>query len=272
MFKKICYVAFIALCAIALFSCGNVNGAKSRASVVYTGSTQVFDYVMSNYNGNSDEGLIGTWLALKRTDVDQPISIAEATLKDENGRNKAVYLVALSGTELVYGQSTGVITDLLCGFELNSWYLNNVCNAILDTIPRNANLVLTGHSLGGMIAQQVSAQKSIKNNYNILNVVTFGSPLISASSREGTVQRLGDTSDVVPYLSGRLFTNTIWAIMGLNRETGGYGLDFLSAHNKSYGRTDVWGKYDVLGFKNGKAKLTIYTDTVQYFENPVTLF
>lgn len=273
MFKKIGYCLFIALCALTLFSCGGV-GVSSRATINYSYSTELFDYVMANYNGNSDEGLLGSWIALQRTDEDQPISIAEAVLKDENGKKQQVYLVALSGTELVYGQSTGVITDLLCGFEFDSWYLNNVTNAILETVPKNANLVITGHSLGGMIAQQVSAQKSIKDNYNILNVVTFGSPLISAGSREGTIKRLGDTSDVVPYLSGRLFTNTIWAIMGLNRETGGYGADFLSAHNKSYGREDVWGKYgkkyDVLGYKGGKAKMTIYLDSIQYFENPVT--
>ena len=271
MLKKISYGLLIAVLALALFSCGDVRNLNSRSTVSFRTSPDLFKYVMANYNGNADDGLLGTWIALQRTDEDQPISIAEAILKDENGKKKPVYLVALSGTELVYGQSTGVITDLLSGFCLNSPYLRNVVNAIKNTVPKGSNVVLTGHSLGGMIAQQVAADSSIKSDYNVLNTITFGSPLLAAGSREGTTKRLGDTSDIVPYLSGSLFNNTIRAIMGLNREKGGHGLDFLSAHNKSYGRDDVWGKYDALGYKKGKASITVYLDSIQYFENPFFL-
>ena len=126
MLKKISYGLLIAVLALALFSCGDVRNLNSRSTVSFRTSPDLFKYVMANYNGNADDGLLGTWIALQRTDEDQPISIAEAILKDENGKKKPVYLVALSGTELVYGQSTGVITDLLSVFCLNSPYLRNV--------------------------------------------------------------------------------------------------------------------------------------------------
>ena len=105
-----------------------------------------------------------------------------------------------------------------------------------------------------------------------MNTVTFGSPLLSAGSREGTTKRLGDTSDVIPYASGSLFNNTIWAVMGLNREDGGYGLDCKKAHTDSYIRDDVWGKYDVVGSKNGSAKLTLNMNSRTFFQSPVISF
>ncbi|MGP1588177.1 MAG: hypothetical protein ACTTHG_07555 [Treponemataceae bacterium] len=270
MLKKICYATAIVLLAFAVFGCNGIDGVNSRASVTWTTSPELYAYVKSNYNGNSEEdGLIGSWLALKRTDIDEPISIAECVLKDQKGKRHNAYVVALSGTELVFGQSTGVLTDLLSGFEFDNCYFRNVCKAIKSTVPAGSKLILAGHSLGGMISQQIAADYDIKKNYDVLNTICFGSPLLAAGSREGVVKRLGDTSDIVPYLSGRLFTNTLWAIMGLNRENGGYGLKSISAHNNSYGRDDVWGAYDILGYKHGKARLTIYTDTVKYFANPV---
>ena len=36
-----------------------------------------------------------------------------------------------------------------------------------------------------MVAQQVAADKYIKDNYEVLNTVTFGSPLIKGFTREG---------------------------------------------------------------------------------------
>ena len=118
-----------------------------------------------------------------------------------------------------------------------------------------------------MIAQQVAADSTIKANYNVLNTVCFGSPLLSAGSREGTVKRLGDTSDVVPYLSGSMFNNTFWAICGLNRESGNYGFAVVNAHCESYLRDDVWGAYDVTGTKNGGATLTLDLSTRTFYQS-----
>ncbi|MBQ2061122.1 MAG: hypothetical protein II458_00385 [Oscillospiraceae bacterium] len=226
--------------------------AASGNIQTYTNAPEIYTLVRDGYN----QGTKG------------PISITKGTLK-VGWSTKTVYLVTLSGTEIALNQSTGVLTDLLSGFNLQSAYYYNVVNVIKNNVPKNANLILAGHSLGGMIAQQVAADYSIKANYNVLNTVCFGSPLLAAGFREGTVRRLGDVSDVVPYLSGNLFVTPARAILGLNREDGGYHLLPIHAHNLSYGRTDVWGKYDVTGTKYGGAKLTLDLSTRTFYQSPV---
>ncbi len=226
--------------------------ASATNEQTFTTAPQLYTYVRDGYNWG----------------VQGPITITRGTLKS-GASSKTVYLVTLSGTEIALNQSTEVITDLLSGFNLESTYYRNVVKTIKNNVPRNSNLILAGHSLGGMIAQQVAANSEIKSGYNVLNTVCFGSPLLSAGSREGVVRRLGDISDPVPYLSGSLFNNTLWAIMGLNRENGGYGPLGIHAHNLSYARSDVWGRYDVTGTKYGGAKLILDLDTRVFYQSPI---
>ena len=230
---------------------GTVVQANSN-STTFTNAAEVFNYVHDGYNN----GVLG------------PITVTKGTLK-KGFSSKAVYLVTLSGTEMVFNQSTEVLTDLFSGFNLKSAYYYNVVNVILQNIPKGSNLVLAGHSLGGMIAQQVAADYTIKAKYNVLNTVTFGSPLLAAGLREGTVKRLGDVSDIVPLLSSNLFVTPIRALLGLNREDGGYYLKPITAHKESYGRVDVWGRYDVTGTKYGNAKLVLDLDTRVFYKSPI---
>lgn len=258
--KKLLKILAASLCAGLLFSCSDnldeeeASGSASRTAtsntVTYTMSSEVANLVFEGYN----EGEKG------------PVIITKGTLTS-GYTSKSIYLITLSGTELIKNQSTGYLTDLLSGFNLDNAYLQNVVSIVTENIPAGANLVFAGHSLGGMICQQVIANDTIKANYNVLNTVCFGSPLLAAGSREGSVQRLGDTSDVIPYMSGSLFNNTIWALAGLNRENGGYGTNLLNAHVESYLRADVWGKYDAVGKKNGGAKITLDLSTKTFYQS-----
>ncbi len=117
-----------------------------------------------------------------------------------------------------------------------------------------------------MVAQQAAGDRTLKHRYNIINTISFGSPLINPIGREGKVQRLGDTSDIVPYMSAQSFVRPVHQIAGLNREDGGYAKkDFAEAHMRSYLRTDVWGDYDVLGFKGGSAKIIIDENDIESY-------
>jgi hypothetical protein len=185
-----------------------------------------------------------------------PISITEGQMTYntyKGSESKDVYVIALSGTEtIVENQTTTVKEDLLSGFELSNEYVKNVRKAIIDKVPEGSNIFLAGHSLGGMVAQQTAADREIKSKYNILNTVTFGSPLIKGFSREGMVKRLGDTSDKTPFYSISSVLNIGWQYAGVNHEDGGYNGDSSTAHCDSYLREDVWGDYDCAGEKRGQ--------------------
>lgn len=257
--KKLVTVLFALAVAFAFAGCSDLVDEENDASgaeraavsnkVTYTMASEISRLVYEGYN-EAKKG---------------PVIITKGVLK--NGwSSKSVYLITLSGTELVRNQTTGYLTDLKSGFNLKNAYLDNVVSIITKNIPANSNLVFAGHSLGGMICQQVIANETVKKNYTVLNTVCFGSPLLSAGEREGSVKRLGDTSDIVPYLSGSLFNNTLWAIAGLNREDGGYGTDFANAH-QSYIRDDEWGAYDVTGKKYGGAKITLDMNTKTFYQS-----
>lgn len=233
----------------------------SGGTYTYTDASQISRLVQLGYACNQEKH-------------QGPFFITKGVLNYNNWfhTKKDVYVVALSGTDTTMeNQTTGVWTDLLVGFEFDNRYIQNVKQAILETVPAGSNILVTGHSLGGMVAQQVASDSDLKKKYNILNTVTFGSPVINGFEREGTVKRLGDKSDVVPFLSLTTFTNVVWQSAGLNREDGGYGLNLMGAHCESYNRSDVWGGYDVTGTKGGSKTLTIDYSTTTFFYSPVTV-
>ena len=196
-----------------------------------------------------------------------PISITQGKMISRTGISQDICLVTFSGTELVLNQSTDVITDLLSGFNVNNPYYYNAVKVIRANVKPGTNLVLAGTSLGGMVAQQVAANPIIKKEYHVLNTVGFGSPLLSQGFREGTIQRLGDWADPVPYLSINTFTAPIRSLFGLNRESSRYKLP-VQAHVNSYILDDPWGKYDATGTRNGGTKLVLDLDTRVFYPAP----
>jgi len=104
-----------------------------------------------------------------------------------------------------------------------------------------------------MVVQQISARKEIKNNYVILNTVTMGSPyIITSSTKEGTLRRMADGLDPVPYLSIPFLANPFVGNVSIENS-------FLVpyTHTRSYGEGQCWAKYDALGKKNGSAYIVI---------------
>ncbi|WP_375772940.1 hypothetical protein NR798_19295 [Archangium gephyra] len=207
---------------------GKINGAAELAQFVFAG-----------YNGG-DHG---------------PVSITPATLRQGN-TSRQVHLVGISGTEAVENQSTGWITNLKSGFQQNNPGLRNARQAILDTVPAGADLVLAGHSQGGMIAQQLAADPTIKSRYNVINTVAFGSPLISAGQREGEVHRIAAAGDPVPRASLQSVLLSDWARMGqqdiptdfpISLQKPGNGIeahmkDYVSENNSALAKMDAVGR------------------------------
>lgn len=243
-------------------------------STVMTADAKPFSPIRETIYDSADDMAEICWSTYNKGKYG-PIFIVKGEL-NENNTTKDIYLIALCGTELIEGQATGILQDLYVGFQReDNPYTKNVVKAIKEEIPQGSNLMITGHSLGGMVAQMVAANKEVKANYNVLHTLTFGSPVIKPNEREGIVRRLGDKSDFVPYLS---VTNDLGRqIFGLNREDGGYKTELLwgfkqgwNAHEESYIREDVWGQYDATGLKYGKATVKLDPDTLIYKQSPVS--
>jgi len=212
---------------------GQINNAADMAQ-----------YVFAGYNG----GKYG------------PVSIAPATIH-QGGKDKQAYLVGISGTEGVPNQSTGWITNFKAGFMVNNPGLRNAKDAIFRSVPEGSNLVLAGHSQGGMIAQQLAADPDIKKHYNVVDTETFGSPLVNAGQREGEVHRIAARLDPVPQLSAQSVMLMPWARVG-QQNVGTDSLNGITTHNNAYVNPQNSGMtaMDALGRQSPKERATITFD------------
>lgn len=194
-----------------------------------------------------------------------PISIVKAKL-NTNGTAKTVYVVGLLGTESNKGQVNVIQNYLRALICLDNDYARYAKQIICENIKAGSSLIIVGHSLGGMVAQQIACDNEIKDNYKIIGTVTAGSPyMITKSKPEGTVNRLADLGDFIPKFGLATLLNPIRQFATPVYGNGGYLLNPDGAHNKSYTDESVWGEYDVLGNKDGDAKLTFYMSDITYF-------
>lgn len=195
-----------------------------------------------------------------------PISISKGKLK-ENGKTCDIYLVAIHGLEATaIGRTDDLLNCLLAGTEQESQYLNYLIRYMEDNIPKGSNVVFAGHSLGGMVAQQAAAKKSVQDRYNILYTVTFGSPLLAAGKAEGKVNRMAANGDAVPYLSVYTFTDLQKQLKERNAEDTGFS---LNTHVNGYRNKKAWKNYDAVGNKGGKTVLKIDDSSTEYYDAPL---
>lgn len=98
------------------------------------------------------------------------------------------WLVGLSGTDLVTNSDTGISADISNGLGLPSTFGNRLHDAIVATVPAGDSLILAGHSLGGMVAQNIFGD-AIPSRNEIERIITYGSPLTRFQTA-GTVYRM----------------------------------------------------------------------------------
>ena len=193
---------------------------------------------------------------LKRASGDGEVHISPAVLSTEEGQQD-VYFVAAYGATGGFKKANNVIACLLCALNLSSNYYRLICDAMFQYVPEGAKVVFAGHSLGGMMEQQLSCAEEITSRYEVLNIVNVGSPyvLIDASKREGTLVRFADKYDVIPKLGFDFLIAD--GKKGLTVKDCGYLGDPDGAHNLSYRDSEFWGEYDALGVLGGGATLTV---------------
>ncbi len=194
-------------------------------------------------------------------------SITKGVLK-QDGKQCEVYLMAAHGLETnAFGQNVDMESVLKAGRQQTSPYLKQYMAVIKQNVPKGANLILTGHSLGGMVSQQAAANKTMQKNYNILHVVTWGSPLIAKGQIEGQLHRMCAAGDVVPLMSEYTFTDTDAQLNDRNREEADV-IPVIQSHVDGYNDKNAWKDYDAIGVKGGNAVLKMDDSTTLRFDAP----
>lgn len=232
--------------------------ASAKTEVTYKRADQMAMFTEEGYNNT----------------IFGPITITEACFKtDSKDKGTKVYVVTLAGLDVfntIQGGYNGLLDTQLAGQDLPGIYMARIEQVMKKQIPKGSYVFFYGHSLGGMVAQQLIAKKSIKDRYTICYTVCFASPIVGGyKDREGEVVRFIDQGDVVPLSTLEsqlealgLYDNGDTVIKG----NGNWGIDVLNAHNQGYAIVDTFKKYDVIGQKKGKASLTLDLDTRVFYK------
>ena len=179
-----------------------------------------------------------------------------------DGVDEEAYLVCLEGTSWLLTRGNNIFSYLRSCMFFDTSYVHNARRIITLTVPAGSKIILAGHSLGGMTAQQLAADSTLKSRYEIINVLACGSPLIlTENEREGELHRLADVTDIIPT---RSLAGSLNYEMAISFEDGNYN-NSSSAHSKSYKRADLWNSYDVLGVKDGEACFSYDFEDVHHF-------
>ncbi|MCC6718104.1 MAG: alpha/beta fold hydrolase [Acetobacteraceae bacterium] len=188
----------------------------------------------------------------------QPIFIARIS----NMTNPQSYLVALSGTQVVLDrlqQTTGLGEDILASVNLRDSYSRSVIRALRGYdggrgVPAGAQLVLVGHSLGGMVAQNLAASAEFNRRWRPQVVVTLGSPRTVALPI-GLARRFAAVHDIVTTLSPAAWglggfdrRNQVWVDNGVPASEA---LNPIAPHLHYPDSQDLYD-YDALGVPRGR--------------------
>ena len=200
-------------------------------------------------NGKTISNVNEAYALVRDTDL---IAIYDAQLH-RNAKTENVYYVVCKGLdftafdpEMPRSYANAIKIGLSCE---NNTYVTTLAAAVKNNIPEGARVVFLGHSMGGMVIQQIIANKEIKERYEIVYSTAIGSPyILTRSGKEGTLRRVVDRLDPVPFLSIPLLANPV--IGDVSLETS-----FLAplVHFRSYESGHCWRNYDCLGVKNGGA-------------------
>jgi pimeloyl-ACP methyl ester carboxylesterase len=132
--------------------------------------------------------------------TDEPIAIVQT------GPNTLmVYISGTNGSKIEY--DTNIWNALMTDIGQDSPYEQDVIDAIQKYCREhgltNPNLILAGHSMGGMIAQQLANKTGPDGTlmFNVSEVITFGAPVIDDPNLGVTYHMYEADGDLVPLLS-----------------------------------------------------------------------
>jgi hypothetical protein len=130
-----------------------------------------FKEVRLNYSNTICDAKQVAGLVFERYGTGLPIGILRVS-----NFNTPTYLLLLQGTELENSrQGTSLMEDYLEGESKNSYYRRAVMKALRSYGIRNANIIIAGHSLGGIVAQNlITDPEFYELGLKPIKIITFG--------------------------------------------------------------------------------------------------
>ena len=154
-------------------------------------SADVIEHIIDMHGGDADNG---------------EIAIEEHVTTGEDGTQTRSWTVDIRGTQS-FTVGTDGPQDMLTNFQgvggMASDQLYAIQEAMDDAgIAPGEAVEFAGHSQGGIMAAQLAADPSVRSRYNVVSVVTAGSPTATIAPTDVPVLSYENSGDIVPGLDG----------------------------------------------------------------------
>ena len=160
----------------------------------YTGvttSADAIEHITQMHGGDADNG---------------EIAIEEHVTVGEDGATMRSWTVDIRGTQSFWIGQTGpqdMTTNLQGVAGMTSDQLDAIKEAMNAAgIAPGEAVEFAGHSQGGIMAAQMAADPSVRARYNVVSVVTAGSPTATIAPDDVPVLAYENSGDIVPSLDG----------------------------------------------------------------------
>ena len=156
-----------------------------------TTSADTIEHIVDMHGGDADNG---------------EIAIEEHVTVGEDGATTRSWTVDIRGTQsFAIGQSGP--QDMTTNLQGVAGMASDQLDAIMEAMdaagisPEEA-VEFAGHSQGGIMAAQLAADPAVRARYNVVSVVTAGSPTATVAPSDVPVLSYENSGDIVPGLDG----------------------------------------------------------------------
>ena len=154
-------------------------------------SADVIEHIIDMHGGDANNG---------------EIAIEEHVTTGEDGTQTRSWTVDIRGTQS-FGAGKKGPQDMLTNFQgvggMASDQLYAIQEAMDDAgIAPGEAVEFAGHSQGGIMAAQLAANPDVRSRYNVVSVVTAGSPTATIAPTDVPVLSYENSGDIVPGLDG----------------------------------------------------------------------
>ena len=156
-----------------------------------TTSADTIEHIVDMHGGDADNG---------------EIAIEEHVTVGEDGTTTRSWTVDIRGTQsFAIGQSGP--QDMTTNLQGVAGMASDQLNAVMEAMdaagisPEDA-VEFAGHSQGGIMAAQLAADPGVRARYNVVSVVTAGSPTATVAPSDVPILSYENSGDIVPGLDG----------------------------------------------------------------------